>query len=1007
MRYRIDRQNHLDFDVFEINKRPGRAYFIPYSEKETLVTTPLSSERYSSDLVRVLSGEWDFKYYRKKSLIPEVFDTDTLKFDKINVPSTWQRVGYEPPVYLNTRYEFETRPPKLPDEFSAGVYRKFFTVDDIEKKYILSFLGVIPCIDLYINGEFAGYSEGAHNTAEFDISSYLKSGENELVAVVHKWCTGTYLECQDMFRENGIFRDVLLYQLPDVHINDFRLKTEKTKNGWSLDVLIELEGKLGLNEYELALSLVDRYTGKEIAGQTLPAANTTATVLQSLNVSEWSAEIPVVYDFFITLLHKGNEVETLRNITGFKQIKIIKDVFTFNDTKIKVKGVNHHDTHPVTGYVMSFADLEKDIKLMKSLNVNGVRTSHYPPDPHLLVLCDIYGLYVIDEADIETHGCGSPPHFRINLISNNAKWIPHYVDRVSRMYYRDRNHPSILMWSLGNEAGGHKCQDACYEFLNEFCPEIPVHYEGVIHTRRHSYDVVSEMYTSTDDMIKILNGTRGRKYKNKPFYLCEYCHAMGVGPGALEEYWDIMYSSDIFMGGCIWEWADHAVYHKNGPLKYTYGGDHGERKHDGNFCVDGLVYPDRTLHTGAKAMKAVYRPVRASKNEDGSFTFKNTNSFKNADYISVNWELLTDGVSVQSGSFGLDIEPLESQIIKLDINDDFADNTDLHINFSYFDKDGNNLAIEQLALNESKTTVLETADSGEIAVVESSENLTVRFSDGKIIFNMATGMFERYLFQGRDLISQSPADCKGPVPNIFRALLDNDARMRDKWLKAGYDDISADCFSFIYTSEDKNVCVEAEFNLMHKRKVLYKARLVYNIYSSGLIKLTAELSTVNANRFPTDIPRFGVMIEMPREFENAEYFAFGPYENLNDFKAHTTLGIYESRIRDFHEPYVKPQDNGNRSFTRWLKVTDNDGHGLMFLRDKEFFSFSAHHYTQKLLQGAKHQEDLTDQNITAISIDGFMRGTGTSSCGQDTLPKYRIDAEDGLEFSFYIKPIKR
>jgi len=999
MKYTINRTNHKEFDFYEINKRAGRAYFIPYSSKEVLEKTPIASERFSSDIVKVLSGEWDFKYYAKKSKLPEIFDTETEGFDKINVPSTWQRTGYEPPVYLNCPYEFETRPPKLPNEFSAGVYRKYFSLSSLEKVYILTFLGVIPCVDLYVNGKFAGYSEGAHNTAEFDISDYVIAGENELLAVVHKWSTGTFLECQDMFRENGIFRDVLLYEMPKTFINDYFLKTEKIESGWSINARISLSGNF--DGYSVTVEIKDN--GKTIAIKSSPASETVAIGFEGLQVKEWNAEIPKIYETYIVLKKGDSEIETVRNLTGFKQIKIIKNVFTFNDAKIKIKGVNHHDTHYKNGYVMSFADLEKDIKLMKSLNVNGVRTSHYPPDANLLTLCDLYGLYVIDEADIETHGCGGYPYFKMNLISNNPKWIPRYLDRVSRMYYRDRNHACITMWSLGNEAGGYKCQDACFEFLHEKCPEIPVHYEGVIRTTRHSYDVVSEMYTSTGNLIEVRDGIRGKKYKNKPFYLCEYCHAMGVGPGCLEEYWDIFYSADIFMGGCIWEWADHAVYHDEGKLKYTYGGDHGEIKHDGNFCVDGLMYPDRTPHTGALEMKAVYRPVRVQLTKQGSFIFKNTNRFRNADYITVKWVLLQNGVKADTGSFGLDIEPCGEQEIKLNLK--FSENCDFHINFCYLNEFKQELATEQLTLREAACDEVNMKDDISLICETDNDLLKINFNKGFAVFSKTTGNLEQYNINGKEMMNQEPVASKGFLPNIFRALLDNDNRRKSNWLKLSYNNYNVRLDKFDFADKDGFITVNSKLIIYNSKTDLFSVNLAYLINSNGSVKVVAKLEPQKTMFLETDLPRFGLMLEMPRSFDNIEYYGLGERENLCDFKAQATIGIYKNTVDRMHEPYIKPQDNGNHTEVRWLKITDTDGAGIMFCCSKNKFSFSVHNYTQRLLQEAKHQEDLCDQNTTVLNIDGFMRGAGTASCGPDTLPKYTFDAKDGLEFEFIMTPV--
>lgn len=1001
MKYQINRTNYNDFSVFEINKLEGRAYTIPYSSIETLKKIPLKKERTSSDIVRLLSGEWEFKYYQSHKNIPDVLDTEFVPFDKIKVPSTWQRTGYEAPAYINCPYPFDDAPPYVPEEHSAGVYRKLFEIENTDKTYILSFLGVIPCIDLYVNGEFVGYSEGAHNTAEFDISKYLVKGENELLAVIHKWSNATFLECQDMFRENGIFRDVLLYEMTDAYINDIYYRTKETSKGWNLKVSSDIQG-----DSEGCTLGIKIFDGKKlIAEKSAEASAETLVEFKNLQVQSWNAEIPKLYTAYATVYRHGEEIMTVRNYIGFKTVKIKKNVFTFNGKSIKLKGVNHHDTHYKNGYVMSFDDLEKDIKLMKSLNVNCVRTSHYPPDPAFIVLCDIYGLYVVDEADIETHGCACEPHKNFHLISHDTAWAPRYLDRVKRMYLRDRSRAGIIMWSLGNEAGGYACQDVCYEYLHEVCPEIPVHYEGVNRTERFAYDVVSEMYTNHENVEKCGKLTRGKKYTKKPFYLCEYAHAMGVGPGGLEEYWDLFYKYENLMGGCIWEWADHAVYHPYGKLKYTYGGDHGEWRHDGNFCVDGLVYPDRTLHTGAKQMKNVYRPVRASLDGD-TITFTNTNRFRNTSYITAVWEVVKNGnLLIAADEAVLDIEPEASIEVKLDVKLP-KEKCDCHLNIYYYDGE-NETAFEQIALKEdyefkrdkSKAKLNLTSD-GKVSKIE--------FDGGCVAFSNENGMLESYIVNGKETVNQNAAFAKGFIPNIYRALLDNDKMYGDDWNKAGYDDYECKCIDFEVELKKDKAEVEVKYRLKSKKtlRALAEVEIEYSVYGDGCIKVKTEFEPIAKKRLSAHLPRFGLTMEMPEEFSNVEYYGLGDGENLPDIKAQSLIGVYNTTVDEMHEPYIKPQDAGNRCEVRYLAVTDNDGDGLKFVFDDDYFNFNVRRYTQKLLQNANHQEDLRNENTVAVNIDGFTRGTGTRSCGPDILDKYEVDGSRGLEFKFYMMPAK-
>ncbi len=1001
MKYQINKTNYNDFSVFKINKLEGRAYTIPYSSFERLQKTAFKKERTESDIVRVLSGEWDFKYYESHKNIPDVLDTEYVPFDKIKVPSTWQRTGYEAPAYINCPYPFDDKPPYVPEEHSAGIYRKTFEIENTDKTYIISFLGVIPCIDLYLNGSFVGYSEGAHNTAEFDITPYVTKGSNELIAVIHKWSNATFLECQDMFRENGIFRDVLLYEMTEAYINDIYYRTKETANGFNLAVSADVQGLT--EDCTLTVKIFD---GKKLVAEKSAKANADTVInFKNLDVQSWNAEIPKLYTAFATVYKKDTELMTVRNFIGFKSVEILKNVFTFNGKKIKIKGVNHHDTHYKNGYVMSFYDLEKDIRLMKDLNVNCVRTSHYPPDPSFLVLCDMYGLYVVDEADIETHGCGCSPHNNIDLISHDLDWAPRYLDRVKRMYLRDRSRVGIIMWSLGNEAGGYACQDVCYEFLHKVCPEIPVHYEGVSRNKRFAYDVISEMYTDHNDVERCGKLTRGKKYTKKPFYLCEYAHAMGVGPGGLEEYWDLFYKYDNLMGGCIWEWADHAVYHPHGKLRFTYGGDHGEWRHDGNFCVDGLLYPDRRLHTGAKQMKNVYRPVRASL-DNGVITFTNTNRFRNASYITAVWEVVKNGnILVAADEAALDIAPESTFDVKLDFKTP-KDKCDIHLNIYYYDGE-NEIAFEQIAIKEEfKFKREKTKDK--LALASDGCVSEISFNNGSVSFSNSTGMIESYCINGKEMINQNAAYAKGFLPNIFRALLDNDTKYGDDWVEAGYDDYSCVLADYEVELEKDKAEVEVTYRLKSKKtlRALAEVGIEYSIYADGCIEVEAEFKPVAKKKLAAHMPRFGLALEMPENFENIEYFGLGDGENLPDIKSQSLVGVYNTTVDEMHEPYIKPQDAGNRCGTRYLKITDAEGDGIKFIFDDDYFSFSVRRFTQKLLQNAKHQEDLRDENTIAVNIDGFIRGTGTRSCGPDTLEKYEVDGRNGLEFKFYMMPAK-
>ena len=1005
MKYTINTDNFRNFHVAEINKLSPRAYFIPYSSMERLCEQNVLAERYNSDMVRVLNGEWDFKYYDKDMLIPKELHTERVQFDTVSVPSTWQRTGYREPCYLNTRYEFNPKLyPEMPDEVPMGIYRKLINIENPEKVYILTFMGVISSLDLYINGEFVGYSEGAHNSAEFNISKYLRKGENEVLAVVSKWSTGTYLECQDMFRENGIFRDVFLTELNKTYLYDFRVDTEKKGNTYELKLSYKIKGdKEGCS---VSAELVD---GERIlAKETVDARAKSQIIFSGLDVVEWNAEEPYTYDLLITFTDSEGNKTCVKNITGFKTVEIKGNVFYFNDMPIKFKGVNHHDTNMKTGYVLTGDEIKEELELMKKLNINSIRTSHYPPDPTLITLADIMGFYIIDEADIETHGAGDikVPYDNC-LISHDLKWEGRYVDRVSRMVCRDRNHPSITMWSLGNEAWGYNCQDSCYDYIKNSGSKIPVHYESVIHTKRFAYDVISEMYPTQENVAKYGAQTaKDKRYHEKPYFMCEYVHAMGVGPGGVEEYWESIYAHDNLMGGCVWEWADHAVLHDGKgkyKYKYTYGGDHGEEKHDSNFCVDGMLYPDKTPHTGAYVIKSVYRPVRSKHISGKCFEFTNTNRFKNSKYLKVIWTQLVNGVEVKSGELSLDIEPMQTKAYEIPY-EYFNDDKDCHINISYFDGDVR-CALEQAVLSDKAKFTKGLSLAGKFSISEKKNIVTVDFENGKISFDKKTGEAVSYNNNGCEFLNLNPAGgVKGFIPNLVRASLDNDSfGDKEPWDIIDLHNAEIRLTDFRYVDKSIYAYVGASYSVKKGVRKYFRVDVTYKIFGNGLVEVECMLD--RALFGCKQLQRFGVTVELDASFKNIEFYGRGSdekMENICDLKEHAYIGIWKTTVEAMHEPYVMPQDNGNCGAVKYLRLSDDKGNTFTVYGQPKF-SFSAHNYTQKALHSAKHQEELELANSTVLNIDGFMRGTGTNTCGPDTLDKYCVTTDKPLAYKFAFK----
>ena len=980
MIYELKKDNYKNFSVFKDNVLEPRSYFIPFSSEKELKETDIRTERYSSSMVAVLSGEWHFKYYEKVSQMPQSFDTDKEECDVISVPSCWQFTGYEKPYYINSRYQFECDPPHFPEDCSVGVYIKKFMLGDISGKYTITFLGVAPCFDLFVNGKYAGYSEGSHNTSEFDITAFLAQGENEVVVCVHKWCNGTYLECQDMYRNNGIFRDVYITRTGQNSIYDFEARTSHRPDGtYLLDVIPSFDIS---DEVAFIATVCDGDTVLAEKSINVCPGKVDKITFDVLDVLEWSAETPKLYTLYLKLENGGELCEIIRKNIGFKHIEINRNVFYFNNKKIKLLGVNHHDTNPKTGYVMTIEDMEKDVKTFKDYNVNCVRTSHYPPDPAFIDLCDEYGVYVVDEADIECHGVCEV--HKPNLISQDPAWNEHYWDRVSRMFQRDKNHPSVTMWSLGNESGGYRCQDYCCENLKKLT-DIPVHYEGACRTKRWSYDVHSEMYTFPGTCKKIAAG-KGlpSKYYEKPFYLCEYAHAMGVGAGELETYVDLFYSSDIMLGGCIWEFADHAAYDENGAYEYTYGGDNGEWKHDGNFCVDGLFFPDRTPHPGALQMKACYRPVRASKKIGGEFEFFNHMFFKAAEY-TVNYSVLNDGIETDSGSFDIYVEPQKTERKTISLKE----KGHTSVIFTYYDGE-KEIAREQIIVQPSYnasdiSSVTAESDNTPLTVSESQGRVIIGFKNGSLRFNCDSAEMESYVYNSKELLNQIPlSNTRGFVPSLYRAPLDNDMRLKLVWHKEGLQHIAWSKKKCSYEKNGNTVVITALYRIKtaaYPNAGTFKVRYTVN----QLGRIAVEYSY---NRLPFKfVPRLGMLVEMPENFSNITYFGCDS-ESLSDFHEHAAVRRVSTTVDEMHVRYIKPQESGMRYNTFYAEVTDDSGTGFR-IESKKPFVFNANRYNAEQCAKATHKEDLPQFKTTNVQIDSYMLGAGSNACGPIPTKEHR------------------
>lgn len=983
MKYRLNTSNYHDFQTFEVNKLPPRSYFIPYPDREQADQVTAAQKRYRSPKVICLNGEWDFKFYPRPSELPEVIDTDAVRFDRLDVPSCWQFRGYARPFYVNMRYQFPYQPPEIPtvdkvdktfcwigsdygirprwqdpgEEYNyVGVYRRFFQVEDDLKNHVLSFLGVSSCIDVYVNGSFVGYSEGSHNTAEFDISVYIHEGENELTAVVRRWCNGTYLECQDMFRNNGIFRDVLLRVSDDGDIWDIGFKTQKSGKGYRAAASVKLYA-----DGEVTFTLEGNGISER---RTVLSKNKVAKVVfEDLDVTEWNAEKPVLYNLYYEV--PGCCVKAR---VGFKDVTIRDTVFYLNDHKVKLHGVNHHDTSCENGYTLTPAEIERDMKLCKEYNIDTVRTSHYPPDPYLLEVCDELGIYVVDEADLETHGTMSqnfPPDY--NRISNDPKWAKHYVDRARRLYQRDKTHVSVIMWSLGNEAGGIYNTDRMYDYLKKHT-KLPIHYESAIHTRRKAYDVGSEMYPPVRRVHEIGEKTyRVRELCDRPYFLCEYAHAMGVGPGDAESYWKEIYAYDNLMGGCVWEMVDHAVLHPDGT--YTYGGDHGEWEHDGNFCVDGMFYPDRTPSTGARIMKYIYRPIRMRHLGGDRFEIFNTTAFSDGNRyrLECRW----------SDGSGMTIVPEAGPLTRMEIVIETkeyreaaeAAGEDLTLLVVTIDTaDEREVAREQIVLQEKIAKAPE--DTGSIKLPE-----TLSLKGGKPELRLDA-----------DFMTASD-----PYTILFRAPTDNDFNFSLHHCMEDFAGQKEEVLSV--EQEDNRITVMTR--IICKRQI-FTCTDCYEGSEDGIV----VTSRLHCEKGKGNLPRFGKAFRLDQSYGKVTYLGRNG-ESYIDMKEQAQIETVSCSVSEMTEPNIRPQESGNRCDCRWASVS-NGKRTVTFIALDKAFELGVKPYSDRKLLGMKHREDEITTG-TYVTISAFQMGIGTGICGPKTAQEYCYPMERDYELKFMIR----
>lgn len=960
--------------IFEINRVPSHSYMIPYeSESAALLMDREKSERFVS-----LNGEWDFKYFESLADLTE----EISNWDKIPVPSCWQLFGYDYPHYTNVNYPHPVDPPYVPDENPCGVYRRFLDIEETDKEMHLVFEGVNSCVCLYINGKEVGYSQGSHNIAEFDVSAYLKEGRNEIRAEVLKWCDGSYLEDQDMFRFSGIFRDVYLLKRDKKHISDIRIDTDLSEAKISVS---------GVKEAEYSLY----FEGEKIASGKFEGE----TVLKMKNPKLWSAEKPNLYKLII----KAGE-EYIPQYIGFRTIEISPArELLINKKTVKIKGVNRHDSHPEKGHAVSLFDMRNDLLKMKALNINTVRTSHYPPAPEFLNLCDELGLYVIDEADLETHGFVTKDitykyiPFNSEWIMDKPEWEAAMIDRAERMLSRDKNHPSVIMWSLGNESSMSVGHIKMGEFVRAQKTAPLVHFESECSCSRltTTSDVYSKMYTRFD------------KWKNsnenpddlRPMFLCEYSHAMGNGPGDTYDYVEEFYKNPEMIGGCIWEWCDHAV--KSGDKLY-YGGDFNESTHDGNFCVDGLVFADRTFKAGTLNAKAAYQNMRVYPWGGGEYKVVNRFDFTNLNEYKLLWKIEADGEVLQSGDTVVSAEPHSEAIIKVEIPE-ICCKYGAFITFSLVTREdlpyaeaGYEIAFEQIALPYEEKEEEAQAEKG-IKTRETENDVEIIGEDFCYIFSKYYGTFTKMTVRGEEVLKKKLA------LDAWRAPTDNDRHMRSVWGLINNQSTGWNlnrpfnkCYSCEISENDGGVKFKTQNALggvSRNNAVRYEQEIT--------VSRSGEISFAFSGRIYDKIewiPRLGYEFYLPEAAESFRYFGMGPMENYVDMCHHAKYGLYESTVDENFVPYVNPQENGNHTGVRMVEIKISPALTMKF-EAAEPFEFGISHYTSNEMTEKAHNFELEKSGFTIARIDYKQSGIGSHSCGDMLAEKYRL-CERECAYSF-------
>ena len=988
-----------NLSVLHENTMPARAYYIPASGR----MDNLVEHREESDRMQLLNGTWKFQYFNSIYDIQDSFfekNYDTENFDEIQVPSVWQMAGYDTHQYTNIRYPFPFDPPYVPQDIPCGAYVHTFEYSRDEKapKSFLNFEGVDSCFYVWINGSYIGYSQVSHMTSEFDVTDVLQDGTNTVAVLVMKWCDGSYLEDQDKFRMSGIFRDVYILKRPKQAISDYHIKTRIE------DMLAKVEIEMKFySPLNVKISIEDR-NGAVVALGSIAEEGT--AVLEIASPELWNTENPYLYKL---ILETENEV--IVDHIALRKIEIKDQVIYLNGQKIKFRGVNRHDSDPVTGFTINPEQITTDLTLMKQHNFNAIRSSHYPNAPFFYEMCDKYGFMVIDEADIEAHGPfmiyrkEDTDYNRFKRwnekIADDPVWEEAIVDRVKLMVERDKNRFCIVMWSMGNESAYGCNFEKALEWTKNFDPDRITQYESA---RYRNYDetydysnldVYSRMYPALSEIQEYLD-----KDGSKPFLLVEYCHSMGNGPGDFEDYFQMIQDNDKMCGGFVWEWCDHAIAHgtaENGKTIYAYGGDHGEEIHDGNFCMDGLVYPDRTVHTGLLEYKNVYRPARviSYNKESGELVLHNYMDFDDLkDYVKISYELAQDGLVISKGILPeFSVAPHSEGKINLKIN--VPESGKCYLKFIYHLKkelplldEDHILGFDEIEVSKdgakcklAEKWLQKTAVDSELQVNENDTQIHIKGREFAYTIDKRTALFTEMKFAGREYLNH-PMEL-----NIWRAPTDNDMYIKSEWKKAHYDKAYTRAYTTEVVQGKHGVKITSHASVVAEtvQKIL-DVTITWKIEAAG--KIDADIAVTKDDEFP-DLPRFGVRMFLDKKLSAARYFGMGPQESYCDKHQAASHGLYQANVDDLHEDYICPQENGSHYDCEYVEL-NNSRYGIVVSAENAF-SFNASYYTQEELEKKTHNYELTESDSVVFCVDYALNGIGSNSCGPVVLEQYRFD----------------